>query len=191
MIAFGLGASLRAQDFNFDAGLGYDISQFTNISYNHNFNRYLGAAGGLHLIHLRFKHHKNGYGIDNHINKFNGMLSLNAYTPSFKKFGLFGGASFSFELLPFDFTEVRHVDTDKKYSKTRFSRFNPACWLNAGVIYTVADVGYLSVGIVYSPHYDLYAGYRNLHVNGTPVGLSSQRSNYCGLFLRFSTRDFD
>ena len=195
MIAFGFGASSRAQDLNADIGFGgnYDTnpSVFWNLSYNHNFNEYLGAAGGIHIIRGRLEYSNNGYEVDNRIYKLNGMLSLNAYTPSFKKFGLFGGASFSFELLPFDFTEVRHVDTDKKYSKTRFSRFNPACWLNAGISYNIDEIYYFSAGVIFSPNYDLYVGYRNLQVNGTQVGLPSSRSNYWGLFLRFSTRDFD
>ncbi|MDR2466396.1 MAG: hypothetical protein LBD35_03290 [Prevotellaceae bacterium] len=188
LIALGSGASLRAQDLNLDLGLGYDFSQFWNMSYNYNFNPYLGAAGGVHFLHVRLKHYENGYDIDDHIYKPNGILSLNAYTPSFRKFGLFGGASFSFEILPFDFTEVRHVDTDKKYSRTRFSQFNPALWLNAGVSYNIEDVWYFSLGVIFSPHYDLYVGYRNLQVNGTQAGLPASRSNYWGLFLRFSSR---
>ncbi|MDR2466397.1 MAG: hypothetical protein LBD35_03295 [Prevotellaceae bacterium] len=193
LIALGWGANLRAQELSAEAGFGGNLdvspSLFWNLSCNYAFNDYLDAAGGIHVVRGRLKYSGNGYEVDDRVYKLNGMLSLNAYTPSYRNFGLFGGASFSFELLPVDFTTVRHIETDREYWKARFSRFNPACWLNAGVSYMIDDVGYWSVGVVYSPRYDLYAGYRNLHVNGTYVGLASSSLHYWGLFLRFSTRD--
>lgn len=163
---------LFAQEQSFTVGVGvstnsHAIPVYTSISYNRKFNPYIGASGGIMFMSTKIKESWSGYYIDDDVYKLNGQLALDLFTPEFNNFGFYTNLSFMFELVPLDITKINKSIGEDYIQSTKFSKFNPAYFAEAGLSYRTEKLKF-SLGLT-STNYDPFSGYRRVKINGNSI----------------------
>ncbi|HBK30552.1 MAG TPA: hypothetical protein DEF88_15805 [Porphyromonadaceae bacterium] len=137
---------------------------------------------------------------DKHILNLNCLTGIKLSSPTYKHFGLAADAGFSFEPIPFNSgsVESRNVVTneEKVKSKTVFTRFNPAYYLQLSLFYRKKTDTHqscqLAIGMGVT-NYNPYNTYYRTTIDGIRLKdhfeLSTSKPAYT-LFLRLSGLNF-